>query len=90
MSSVTDDILHKAFAPFGKIEHCFVVANVHNSCSSGGYGFVTFKDKGVAEDAIAFCNDNLLLLTTTPVPVRVRLARSTNEGLLMRRKCMCT
>lgn len=50
--SVTQVILQNLFSDFGEIEEALVIANKYTG-RSRGFGFVTFKEEGDADKAIA-------------------------------------
>jgi len=50
-----EDGLKKAFSEFGDLEECRIVTD-RNTGRSKGFGFVTFKDKEAASEAVAKLN----------------------------------
>lgn len=56
---VTDDILTKAFAAFGSLSDARIMWDM-NSGKSRGYGFLAFRDKTDAEQAVAAMNGEWL------------------------------
>ncbi|KAK4701708.1 nucleolysin TIA-1/TIAR, partial [Phenoliferia sp. Uapishka_3] len=58
-SEVTDEVLQKAFVAFGSLSDARVMWDM-NSGKSRGYGFLAFRDKTDAEQAIATMNGEWL------------------------------
>ena len=58
-SEVTEQVLLKAFQPFGNIVECRVIWDA-NTGKSRGYGFVVFADRAEADTAINRMNGEFL------------------------------
>ncbi|XP_063810490.1 splicing factor, proline- and glutamine-rich isoform X2 [Pseudophryne corroboree] len=66
---VSNELLEEAFSQFGPVERAVVI--VDDRGRSTGKGIVEFAAKPAARKAYDRCNDGVLLLTTTPMPVIV-------------------
>lgn len=73
---VNDDVLGKAFAAFGSLSDARVMWDM-NSGKSRGYGFLAFRDKTDAEQAIATMNNEWLGSRA----IRVNWANQKNQGM---------
>lgn len=71
---VNDEILQKAFAAFGSLSDARVMWDM-NSGKSRGYGFLAFRDKTDAEQAIATMNGEWLGSRA----IRVNFANQKNQ-----------
>jgi len=76
--AVTNELLREAFAQWGEVERAVVVTDVL-SRKSKGYGFVEFASRRIALDVLRSVQDHLFLLTGSPRPVRVELARMEDD-----------
>ncbi|KAF8323120.1 RNA-binding domain-containing protein [Clavulina sp. PMI_390] len=74
---VNDDVLSKAFAAFGTLSDARVMWDM-NSGKSRGYGFLAFRDKTDAEQAIATMNGEWLGSRA----IRVNWANQKTQGAL--------
>jgi nucleolysin TIA-1/TIAR len=73
---VNDEVLAKAFAAFGSLSDARVMWDM-NSGKSRGYGFLAFRDKTDAEQAIATMNGEWLGSRA----IRVNWANQKNQGM---------
>jgi nucleolysin TIA-1/TIAR len=73
---VNDDVLSKAFAAFGSLSDARVMWDM-NSGKSRGYGFLAFRDRTDAEQAIATMNGEWLGSRA----IRVNWANQKNQGM---------
>jgi nucleolysin TIA-1/TIAR len=74
---VNDEVLGKAFAAFGSLSDARVMWDM-NSGKSRGYGFLAFRDKTDAEQAIATMNGEWLGSRA----IRVNWANQKNQGMM--------
>jgi nucleolysin TIA-1/TIAR len=75
-AEVNDDVLSKAFAAFGSLSDARVMWDM-NSGKSRGYGFLAFRDRTDAEQAIATMNGEWLGSRA----IRVNWANQKNQGM---------
>jgi len=73
---VTDEIMRKAFAPFGSLTDARVMWDLQTG-KSRGYGFVAYKEKADAEQAITALNNEWL----GSRPIRVNWANQRAGGV---------
>lgn len=80
-SCVSNELLHLAFSSFGLVERAIVIADDRGR--SLNEGIVEFQRKTSAMAAIKKCQNEALLLSSTPVPVVVTSfeARDEEEGV---------
>lgn len=74
---VSNELLHLAFSTFGPVERAIVVADDRGR--SLNEGIVEFARKSSAQAAIKKCQNECLLLSSTPIPVVVTSLESRDE-----------
>jgi len=74
---VNDEILRKAFSAFGSLSDCRVMWDMASG-KSRGYGFLAFRDRADAEQAIATMNGEWLGSRA----IRVNWANQKNTGMM--------